>query len=150
MIPVQSAGTPISCSEPLHRHLFELGCRGRRAPEHRLHVEGRGQRLGGDRRGRRARREVRKKARVVPVRDAGQDDRLEVLEDSLERFRFVRGPRRQPRRDLARTHAAEHRVGLGVSQVLFDPAPDPSKVILDNGLPVSQWGSSKGAAKKPP
>ena len=68
------------------------------------------------------------------MRDAGQYDRVEVLEDSLERFRFVRGPRRQPRSNLARTHAAEHRMGLRVSQVLFDPAPDPSKVILDNGL----------------
>ena len=81
--------------EPGERDLLELGRGRRRAPEHRVLVERRDQELGEDARLGRGDAEVREEARVVPVRDARQQDRVEVGEHRRERLALSGRRRRQ-------------------------------------------------------
>src|SRR3954464_1092524 len=108
-------------TKPSERHLFELRCGGRGAPEHRLLVE-RGREELGEHPWRAARnREVREEARMVPVRDARQDDAFEVREDRVEADAVFGRMRRQIVSDLSRAHAREYGKALGVLEVVGDP-----------------------------
>ena len=71
-------------AEPVHRELLELRRRRGCLPQHRVDVERRGEQLGKNARDRRGDGEVGEEARVVPVRDAGEDLRLEIAENPLE------------------------------------------------------------------
>ena len=63
------------------------------------------------------------------MRDAGQNQTLEVAEDALERFTVLRSAGRQGRLDLTGRDAREHGIALGPLEILLDPAFDPSKVL---------------------
>jgi hypothetical protein len=89
---VQAAIESEQIAQPREHDVFEFGRGGRRAPEHRVDVERGNQRLGdhGDRA--RADCEIREKARVVPVGDAGQNEALEIVEDRIEGLAFFGRP----------------------------------------------------------
>jgi hypothetical protein len=64
---------------------------------------------------------------VVPVRDAGKEDTLEVVEDLVERFAVVRRYGGEPARDVARFNQRQYRIRAGVLQVTFDPRAGPAQ-----------------------
>ena len=94
--------------EPVHDVQLELGRRRRRPPQDPDRVQRRDQELGQDPRLRRRVREVGEEARVLPVRDAGEDDLLDVAQNRRERLRPLGRRRRQLRADLTRRHLCEH------------------------------------------
>ena len=119
---------PEQLPQPAERHLFQLGRRRRRAPEHGLHVQGARQQLrqhagraAGD-------GEVGEEAGMVPVRDAGQEDALEVGEDGVERLAGLRGGRRELRADLPRPGAGQHGVAVVLTEVGRDPVDEVAPV----------------------
>ena len=96
MCPCQPVGRPSSCATQSQDDQLELG-RGRGgSPEEADRVERRGQQLGEDPGLGPADREIREEARVLPVRDAGQEDLVEIAQHRLERLRLLGRRRRQP------------------------------------------------------
>ena len=75
----------------------------------RVDVEGRGEELGEDPGLAPGDGEVGEEARMVPVRDPGQEHLVEVAQDVRERLRALGRRRRQPAPDLAGLHLGEHR-----------------------------------------
>jgi hypothetical protein len=107
-VPVQAFRKTEELSHPVDGELLELGRRRRGAPQHRVHVEGGGEELGedaglGPRDG-----EVGEEARVVPVRDPGEEHLVEVAQDGRERLRSVGRGGGEGRTDLARLDLREH------------------------------------------
>ena len=70
--------------------IFQFGRGGRRAPEHRLHVERGGQHLAKDAHRGGGCREKSMKIRVVPVRDGGEYQAVDVFENLLEILTDIR------------------------------------------------------------
>ena len=58
---------------------------------------------------------------MVPVRDAGDEDPLEVGEDALERLALLGRLRRQRVADLAGLDARKHRIARRIVEVVGDP-----------------------------
>ena len=92
---LERVGQAEQLPQPAERHLLELGRRRRGAPQHRLLVERGGQELGEDAGRAAGDGEVGEEAGMVPVRDAGQDDALEVGEDRVERLAVLGRARRE-------------------------------------------------------
>ena len=84
-------------------------------------IERRRQEFGEDTRRACGDGEVAKEARVIPVGEGGNEHALEVGEDGLERLAVLRRVTGQCGHDVARRHAWEHRVALGVGKVVGDP-----------------------------
>ena len=95
------AGSPISSASQREHGLLELLQGGRCAPEDADVVERRGEQLGEDARLGAGRREVREEARALPVRDAGQDHAVELVEQARERLALLGRRARQPRPHVA-------------------------------------------------
>ena len=99
---VPARGQPEQVGRPVEHQALELGRRRRGPPQERDRVERGREQLGQDSRLRRARREVREVARVLPVGDARQQDLVEVAEHRGERLGLFRracaeGARGSPR-----------------------------------------------------
>ena len=86
--------------EPVEHVRLDLRQRRARRPEHPLRAEAGRHELGQDRGRRGVGREVGEPARRLPVRDARQDDRVEVAQQRLERLGLLR---RAPSGSRART-----------------------------------------------
>jgi hypothetical protein len=71
--------------QPADDHLLELRSGGAGPPEHDVRVERRGQHLADDARSGGRAAEVRKKARMLPVRQVGLEQALVVVEDGADR-----------------------------------------------------------------
>ena len=124
-------GQPDQLAQPAERHLFELGRGGRRAPQHRLLIERGGQEIGEHAGSAAGDREVRHEARMIPVREAGHEHAFEVAHDLLERLGIFRRLRRERIDDVARPHAREDRVLVGVFQVVRDPVDERVAVFTE-------------------
>jgi hypothetical protein len=111
-------------AQPAERDFLELGRRRRGTPQHRLLVEPRAQHLGEDAGAAGAGVEVSKETRMVPVRQAGDDDALEVREDVVERFAMLRRARGQRASHVARRHARQDRIAFGLGEVIGEPVDD--------------------------
>ena len=109
MCPCQPSGQAEQLPHPVDGPQLELRRRGRGAPEDRDLVQRRREQLGEDPRLRRGRREVREEARVLPVRQRGDDQLVEVAQHVRERLALLRRRERQLRGELARLHLREHR-----------------------------------------
>jgi hypothetical protein len=68
--------------------------------------------------------EVSEEARVLPVRQPGQDHALEVAEDGLEALRLDRRRRRQLRPDVARRNPRHHGQAGGALTIVGHPVDD--------------------------
>ena len=96
-------------AHPVDDAELELGRGGRSAPDERNLVQRRRDQLREDARLRRRDREVREEARVLPVRERGQEQLVEVAEHVGERLGLLGRRRRQLRRQLAGRDLREHR-----------------------------------------
>ena len=108
MWPCQASRQVEQLAHPRERQLLELRHRGRRPPEHAVGVHRRRQQLGEDARLRARDREVGEEARVIPVRDAGQQHAVEVGQHVRERLGLLGRRRGQLRADLARRDRRHH------------------------------------------
>jgi hypothetical protein len=96
MWPCHSDGRPSSCPSHPRRPLLELGERRPGAPEDSDLIQRDRQQLGQDRRIRRRVREVREKARMLPVRDCGEYQPVQVVQQRRERLARLRRRLGQP------------------------------------------------------
>ncbi len=110
--------------QPVQHVRLQLGGRGRRRPQHPLHAEARGQQIAEDGRAAGIGREVGEERRVLPVRDARQDRRVEVGEQVRERFTVLGRVRRQGGPDVTGGHLREHRQRFEAFLVVGDPVDD--------------------------
>ncbi len=62
---------------------------------------------------------------MLPVRQAGHDDLIEVADDGGEGFRGVGWPRGQPFPDVTRLSPRHHRQRLDACAVVGDPVDQP-------------------------
>jgi hypothetical protein len=85
-VAVQALREAQKLAEPIDREELHLRGGGRGAPEHRVHVQGRREKLGEDSRLRAGVREVGEESRMIPVGDPRQDGLVEVAQDSRERL----------------------------------------------------------------
>ena len=118
-------------TQPLQRHLFELGRSRGRSPEHRLLVERGRQELRehagtapGD-------GEIRKETGMIPVSDAGQDDAFEVREDGVEGLGLFGSGAGKGSAQVARLDARENRIAFGRREVVGDPVGDPVGLLAE-------------------
>ena len=86
---------PERLGEPVEHHLLDLGHRRARRPDHPLRTDAAGEEVAEDRGGRGVGREVGEEPRVLPVREAGHDDAVEVGQHGVERLGGLRCRRRQ-------------------------------------------------------
>ena len=122
--PLERGRQPQQLPQPAQGDFLQLGRGGRGAPQHRLHVEGRGQQLRQHARPAPGDGEVGEEAGVVPVGDAGQEMTLEVREDRVERRARLRRGGGQPLADLAGRGARQDRVAVVLAQVGGDPVDE--------------------------
>src|SRR6266550_1934455 len=71
---------------------------------------------------------------MIPVRDPGNDLRLEVRQDTLDRLGLTRWRRRQRAANLSRPHLRQHRILLGMLEVFGDPIEHGTS-LLDELVP---------------
>ena len=91
--------------QPVEHVRLEFGGGGGGGPQHALHPEAGGEQVTEDRRPAGVGREVGEERRVLPVRDAGQDQLVEVGEHGLERLALLGRVRGQRAPELARPTA---------------------------------------------
>ena len=121
MCPFHEAGSPSSSASQLSATCSSSVAAGDVRQSIAFDVQGRDEELGQDARLGARDPEVREEARVVPVRDAGQQDRVEVLEHRGERLALLRRRRGEPCADLARLDLCEHGEIAAVLEVPGDP-----------------------------
>ena len=110
--------------EPRERDGFEFGGGGRGPPQHRLLIE-RGRQEIGEHAGRAAGDgEIGEEPRMIPVRQAGDEQAFEVGHDGLERFTLFGRVRRQGGCDRAGPIARKYRIVLDVLEVVGDPVDE--------------------------
>ncbi len=68
---------------------------------------------------------------MLPVRDAGQEDLVEVAQHRLERLALLRRRDRQPRADLAGLDLREHRQLADALEVVGGPVDGPVPVVAE-------------------
>jgi len=73
-------------------------------------------------------REVGEKPRVLPVRNAGHNDRLKVIENLVDCLAFVRNRRRQLRDDVAGLRLRSNRMILDRKQIVCHPVGELLRV----------------------
>ena len=118
-------------AELVEDDLLELG-RGRAGrPEHPLGADAAGEQVAQHAGGGGVRREVREEARVLPVREAGDEVLVQVRQHGLERLRLLRQRRRQRRRHVARLHLGEHGQVVDGLPVVRDPVHDPVSLLAE-------------------
>ena len=130
---VERVGKPDQPPQPAERDLFQLGRRRRRPPQHRLLVECRRQELGQHTWLARADGEVGEETGMVPVRQAGNEDALEVGEDALERFALLGRAVGQRAANLSRAYPREDRISRRIVEVVGDPVGEEAGVISEVG-----------------
>ena len=122
---LDDAGEPLRQPEhlpqPLHRHLLQLGGRGRGRPRHALGAERGGEHLSQDGRGTVVAREIGEPAGVIPVGHPGNDDAGEVLNQRLERLTALRRRSRQLPHDVTRSNGGCDRELAHISHVVGHP-----------------------------
>ena len=122
MWPCQPSGRPSSCRTQSTTRSSSSVDGGRRAPDERDLVHRRREQLGEDPRLRRGDREVREEARVLPVRQRGHDQLVEVAQDVGERLGLLRRRHRQLRGQLAGLHLREHRQLADALEIAAPPS----------------------------
>ena len=108
-VSVPAVGQPEQPAHPVDGANLQLGRRRGCAPDQRDLVERRREQLREDPGLGCGDREVGEEARVLPVRQGGDDQLVEVAQHVRERLRLLRRRERQLRRQLARLHLREHR-----------------------------------------
>ena len=127
-VSVPAVGKSEQLTHPVGDAKLELGRRGRCAPDDRHLVERRGDELRENSRLRRGHGEVGEKARAVPVRDPGQNDRLKIREQRFEGLRPFRSLRGQARGDFAGQDLRKHGITARLREIPFDPSPGCGKL----------------------
>ncbi|UUZ59169.1 hypothetical protein LP418_25135 [Nocardioides sp. B-3] len=97
--------------QPVDDDLLDLGDRRAGGPDHPLCADAARDEVAEDRRGRRVGRKVGEESWVLPVRQAGHDELVEVGQQCVERLPDLRGRRRQ----RAAYGAGRHRDSTGRS-----------------------------------
>ena len=134
------AGRAEEVGEPVQDVLLELG--GSRAghPGHALDAEARGDQVAEHGRPGGVGGEVAEEAGVLPVRDAGQHDPVEVGEDGGERLALLGRGAGQGRADLAGGDLRAHRQRVDPGPVVGDPVDDLVAVLAELlGSHVRNW-----------
>lgn len=120
-MPVPAPGKTEQLREPVEDVQLELGRHGRRPPEEGDLVERSRYQLRENRRLRAGDTEVGEVARVLPVRNAGQEDLVEIAQDVRERLSALGRRWRESRADVTRLHLREHRILADTLEVACDP-----------------------------
>jgi hypothetical protein len=68
---------------------------------------------------------------MIPVRDAGDDQTLEVIEHSVDGLGLARRRVRQRRRDLAGSNSRNDREALRVLEIVGHPRDDALRVLSE-------------------
>src|SRR5579864_9761674 len=117
--------------EPIEDMGFEFGGGGAGGPEHALDAESRGEQIAEDGRPGGVAREVGEKVGRLPVRDAGEDEVLDVAEDRVEGLALLRPSRRQLGAELAGLRLGEDGEGFDFAVVVGDPVDDGVAVTAE-------------------
>src|SRR4029079_12133888 len=128
---VEGVGQADQPLQPAQRDLLELGCRRRRAPQHRLLVERRREKLAEDAGGAAGDGEVGEEAGMVPVRDAGKDDALEVGEDRVEVFAALRRVRGERVADRAGPYTRKDWIAGRILEVIRYPVRESVRLLAE-------------------
>lgn len=83
------------------------------------------------------------------MRDAGDNDLLEISKDALERFALLGRVGRQRFLDVPRHDLGEHRIALRVTEIPPDPTANASKVVFEIDLVVHAMRSWPLACRSP-
>ena len=110
--------------DPVGRDLLELRERRTRLPRQAEHAEPRAQVVAEHGREFAVRREVAEEIRMLPVRQARQDHRLEIPQHRVEALGRVRRRSGQLRTDRARRDPRHHRKVTDARPVIRDPVDD--------------------------
>ena len=121
LVERNASGQAEQLDHPVEHQRLELGAGRRRDPTHALHAEPGGQQLGEDRRERVVRREVGEEVRVLPLREAGHDDSIEVGHHGGERLGFGRRVVGQRGSHVAGRDRRLHRPLVDLGDVVGDP-----------------------------
>ncbi len=134
-VTVPASREPEQLRNPVQRHLLELSRRRRGPPEEGDGVEGRGEQLREDPRLRGADREVREEARALPVRDARQQDLVEVAQHVRERLALLRRRDRQGSADVTGLDLCEDGQLADALEIPRRPLERGSAVLAEAHLP---------------
>ena len=115
---------PEQVDQPVEHVGLELGAGGARRPEHALHPKPGGEKIAEDRGAGGIGREERIEVGRLPVREAGNDDLLDIAQNVLEGLALLGRSHRQARADRSGLRLAEHRVALDLFHVAGDPLDD--------------------------
>ena len=115
MTPLHAGERPTICRTQAHDHLFQLAQGGARLPREAEHAQAGAEEVPQDGGQRAVGGEVAEEARVLPVREAGQDGRVDVAEDVGEGLGIVGRLGRERGADGAR-------LGAGHDGERLDPA----------------------------
>ena len=129
--PSNDVGQAHHLPQPIQHDLFEFSGRRRGAPQHAVDVEARREQLTQDAGHRSRNAEIGHKSRLIPMRDAGHDNVVEIGEHIVERF-GVRGRRHwQLRFHVTRLHTRQHRISIVVLQIIGDPIDELFAVFTE-------------------
>nr|WP_280241090.1 hypothetical protein [Nocardia abscessus] len=86
----EAFGQADQLGKPVEDMLFQLGTGRTGLPEHPLHAQSGGQQIGQRRRTRRTRRVVGEETGMLPMRRAGQDNAIHIVEQVGKRLTQLR------------------------------------------------------------
>ena len=130
-VGAEMRGQPEQFGQPVQDDRLQL-CAGRAGrPHHALHAEPGREQIAEDRWPARVRREVREEARMLPVRDAGQDQAAQVGQHLLVRLALLGRMRGQRRPHLTGPHLRPHRMRFDRAQVVGDPVDHLLAIVTE-------------------
>ena len=138
---LKCCGQPEQVDEPVEDMRLDLRHGRARRPQHPLRTEPGRDQLGEDRRPRRVGREVREPARRLPVRDARQDDLVEVAQQRGERLGLLGRRVGQPPR-ISPGFTVEHDRQLA-AHAPCSPRPTPRPRGRGGGTRRASCGSGQ-------
>ena len=125
MIPKNSAGSPIHWRSHPSVTCSSSVSAGQLFHSMPLTLSAGRQHLGENARVRGRDGEVGEKARMIPMRQRGNDGALEILEDRVHRFAVIGRVRGQAIHQVARLHVRQHRILPDVFQIVRRSSPPP-------------------------
>ena len=126
---VEGVGEAEGLAQPVEDHLLELGHRGAGGPEHPLGADAAGEQVTQDAGRGGVRGEVREEARVLPVRHAREQVRVEIGQHRVEGLGVLRRDPRESGGDLARLDLRQHRQLAHPIPVVRDPVHHPVALL---------------------
>ena len=115
--------------QPIDHDCLQFGCRGRRPPRHRVHVERRSNDLAKKSRPGGCPSEVAQKHRMAPMHHAGKNHSVDIGENVLERFAMLRRLGRKGGANRARFVIRCNAQLTDIFAIVRDPISEPVKLF---------------------